>query len=60
MMGSGSADQLSIEARGPISGTPFESETYLPPVQRVILYDSPELPEVRDGSARYPAQHDSG
>jgi len=60
MMGSGSAYQLSIEARGPISETTFESETYLPPVQRVKLYDGPELPEILSGSARYPVQHDSG
>ena len=52
MMGSGSADQLSIEVRG--------SETYLPPVQRVKLYDSPELLEILSGLARYPVQHDSG
>ena len=58
-MGSSSADQLSLRARRSISRTPYEYETCLFPVQRVKLYDSPELPEI-SGSARYPAQHDPG
>jgi len=59
-MGSGSADQLCMRTRGDISRTPYESETWLFPVQRVKLYHSPELPEILSSSARYPVQQDPG